>query len=52
MVLWAKYPAVWGEDVKCNNDTTVKDKAIPLVASTGPEDSPSFRLPDFETIGT
>ena len=31
---------------------TVKDKAIPLQAWTGPEGSRSLRLPDFKTIGT
>jgi len=29
-----------------------KDKAIPLQAWTGPEDSRNLRLPDFKTIGT
>ena len=29
-----------------------KDKAIPLQAWTGPEDSRKLRLPDFKTIGT
>jgi hypothetical protein len=29
-----------------------KDKAIPLQAWTGPEDSESFRLQDFKTICT
>jgi hypothetical protein len=28
-----------------------KSKAIPLQASTGPEGSRRFRLPDFKTIG-
>jgi len=28
-----------------------KDKAIPLQAWTGPEDSRSLSLPDFKTIG-
>jgi len=32
--------------------TTVKGKAIPLQASTGPEGSKKLRLPDFKTIGT
>jgi len=31
---------------------TVKGKAIPLQAWTGPEDSRRLRLPDFKTIGT
>ena len=31
---------------------TGKGKAIPLQAWTGPEGSRSFRLPDFQTIGT
>jgi hypothetical protein len=31
---------------------TVKSKAIPLQALTGPEGSRSLRLPDFRTIGT
>jgi hypothetical protein len=30
---------------------TVKGKAIPLQAWTGPEDSRRLRLPDFKTIG-
>ena len=29
-----------------------EDKAIPLQAWTGPEDSRSLRLPDFKTVGT
>jgi hypothetical protein len=32
--------------------TTVKSKAIPLQAWTGPEGSKRLRLPDFKTIGT
>jgi hypothetical protein len=31
---------------------TVKGKAIPLQALTGPEGSRRLRLPDFKTIGT
>jgi hypothetical protein len=33
-------------------DMSVKGKAIPLQAWTGPEDSRRLRLPDFKTIGT
>jgi hypothetical protein len=32
--------------------STVKCKAIPLQAMTGPEGSRRLRLPDFKTIGT
>ena len=32
--------------------STVKGKAIPLQAWTGPEGSRRLRLPDFKTIGT
>jgi len=32
-----------------NLDSTVKDKAVPLQAWTGPEDSRKLRLPDFVT---
>jgi hypothetical protein len=32
--------------------STLKGKAIPLQALTGPEGSKRLRLPDFETIGT
>jgi hypothetical protein len=35
-----------------NGSVSVKDKAIPLQAWTGPEVSRWLRLPDFETIGT
>jgi hypothetical protein len=31
---------------------SVKDKAIPFQALTGPEVSRRLRLPDFKTIGT
>jgi hypothetical protein len=31
---------------------SVRGKAIPLQALTGPEDSRRLRLPDFKTIGT
>jgi len=31
---------------------TLKGKAIPLQAWTGPEGSRTFRLPDFKTFGT
>jgi hypothetical protein len=31
---------------------TVKSKAIPAQASTGPEGSRRFRLQDFKTVGT
>jgi hypothetical protein len=31
---------------------TVKYKTVPVEASTGPEDTRSFRLPDFEINGT
>jgi len=31
---------------------TVKGKAIPLQASTGPEGSRGLRLPDLKTVGT
>jgi hypothetical protein len=34
------------------NAVSVKGKAIPLQALTGPEGSRRLRLPDFKTIGT
>jgi hypothetical protein len=34
------------------NLVTIKGKAIPLQALTGPEGSRKLRLPDFKTIGT
>ena len=40
------------EGMKCNNDTSVKGKAIPLQAWTDPEGSRSLRLPNFKTVGT
>ena len=33
-------------------DTSLKDKALPLQAWTGPEDSRRLRIPDFKTIST
>jgi hypothetical protein len=34
------------------NSIKGKGKAIPVLASTGPEGSRRLRLPDFKTIGT
>jgi hypothetical protein len=34
------------------NEKSVKVKAIPLQAWTGPEGSRRLKLPDFKTIGT
>jgi hypothetical protein len=33
-------------------DTSLKDKAVPLHAWTGPEGSRRLKIPDFETVGT
>jgi hypothetical protein len=46
----AKIPIVGG--ARANKFRTVKGKAIPLQAWTGPEGSRRLRLPDFKTIGT
>jgi hypothetical protein len=42
----------WPEVPQARTLCTVKGRAIPLQALTGPEGSRRFRLPDFKTIGT
>jgi hypothetical protein len=42
---------IW-EFLSLSYGTTVKSKAIPLQAWTGPEGSRKLRLGDFKTIGT
>ena len=40
------------EETVSAGSQTVKGKAIPLQAWTGPEGSRRLRLPDFKTVGT
>ena len=49
---WSRYCATSRKVAGSIPDGTIKGKAIPLQAWTGPEGSRRCRFPDFVTVGT